>query len=135
MGGAQAAIGGGLESIRMMKRDGDPNPWVKEEEAGIYMVMGETAEVVAKRDVSRQAQDEYSLVSQQRIARAQQDGFFKEEMAPLQVVRGIVDKKTGEIVDAGGLLRRQGRATARTPPSKGCCRLAPCSTRRAARDR
>jgi acetyl-CoA C-acetyltransferase len=54
--------------------------------------------VVAKRyNVSRQAQDEYSLVSQQRTARAQQDGFFKEEMAPLQVVRGIVDKKTGEI--------------------------------------
>jgi len=33
-----------------------------------------------------------------RFNRAQQDGFFKEELAPLQVVRGIVDKKTGEIV-------------------------------------
>src|SRR5437867_12224534 len=43
-------------------------------------------------------QDEYSLLSQQRIARAQQDGLLKEELAPLQVVRGIVDKKTGEIV-------------------------------------
>ena len=99
IGGAEAAIGGGLESISMMKRDGDPNPWVKEKKPGIYMVMGDTAEVVAKRyNVSRQAQDEYSLVSQQRIARAQQDGFFKEELAPMQVVRGIVDKKTGEIV-------------------------------------
>ena len=99
MGGAEAAIGGGLESISMMKRDGDPNPWVKEKKPGIYMVMGDTAEVVAKRyNVSRQAQDEYSLVSQQRIARAQQDGFFKEEIAPMNVTRAVLDKKTGEKV-------------------------------------
>src|SRR2546425_6313392 len=98
LGGAEAAIGGGLESISMMKRDSDPNPWVKERKPGIYMVMGDTAEVVAKRyKISREAQDEYSLVSQQRTARAQDSGFFKEELAPLQVVRGIVDKKTGEI--------------------------------------
>jgi acetyl-CoA acyltransferase len=99
LGGAEAAIGGGVESITMLKRDGDPNPWVKERKPGIYMVMGDTAEVVAKRyNVSRQAQDEYSLLSQQRTARAQEEGFFKEELACLQVVRGIVDKKTGEIV-------------------------------------
>ena len=98
LGGAEAAIGGGLESISMMKRSGDPNPWVKEKKPGIYMVMGDTAEVVAKRyKISRQAQDEFSLASQQRTARAQESGFFKEELAPLQVVRGIVDKKTGEI--------------------------------------
>ncbi len=98
LGGAEAAIGGGLESISMMKRDSDPNPWVKEKKPGIYMVMGDTAEVVAKRyKISREAQDEYSLASQQRTARAQDSGFFKEELAPLQVVRGIVDKKTGEI--------------------------------------
>ena len=99
VGGADAAIGGGLESISMMKRDGDPNPWVKEHKPGLYMVMGDTAEVVAKRyKISRQAQDEFALASQQRTARAQQDGFFKEELAPLQVVRGVLDKKTGEIV-------------------------------------
>src|SRR5438093_9352214 len=96
--GAEAAIGGGVESITMMKRDNDPNPWVKEHLPGIYMVMGDTAEVVAKRyKVGRQAQDEYSLQSQQRTARAQAEGFFKGEIAPMQVTRGIVDKKTGEI--------------------------------------
>ena len=98
LGGAEAAIGGGLESISMMKRDSDPNPWVKERKPGIYMVMGDTAEVVAKRyKITREMQDQYSLMSQQRTARAQDSGFFKEELAPLQVVRGIVDKKTGEI--------------------------------------
>jgi acetyl-CoA acyltransferase len=98
LGGAEAAIGGGVESITMLKREGEPNAWVMERKPGIYMVMGDTAEVVAKRyKISRQAQDEYALASQQRTARAQQEGFFKEELAPLQVVRGIVDKKSGEI--------------------------------------
>jgi acetyl-CoA acyltransferase len=97
--GADVAIGGGIESITMLKRDNDPHPWVKEHYPGIYMVMGDTAEVVAKRyGISRQVQDEYALLSQQRTARAQQEGFFKEEMAPMQVTRGILDKKTGEIV-------------------------------------
>jgi acetyl-CoA acyltransferase len=99
MEGADAAIGGGVESITMMTRDNDPNPRVLEQKPGIYMVMGDTAEVVAKRyKISREAQDEYSLVSQQRTARAQAEGFFDEELAPMKVTRGILDKKTGEIV-------------------------------------
>jgi acetyl-CoA acetyltransferase family protein len=93
----EAAIGGGVESITMMERDTSPNPWLVERKPELYMAMGETAEVVAKRyQISREAQDEYSLVSQQRIAKAQQDGFFKEEMAPIQVLRALLDKKTGE---------------------------------------
>lgn len=97
--GADAAIGGGVESITMMTRDYNPHPWVLENKPGIYMVMGDTAEVVAKRyGVSREAQDEYSLSSQQRTARAQAEGFFEEEIAPMKVTRGILDKKTGEIV-------------------------------------
>jgi len=91
------AIGGGVESITMMVRDNSPNPWVQEHVPGIYMAMGDTAEVVAKRyTVTRQAQDEYSLVSQQRTAKAQQDGFFGGEIAPMKVTRAIFDKKSGE---------------------------------------
>lgn len=97
--GAEAAIGGGVESITMMQRDTSPNPWVNEHYPGLYMVMGDTAEVVAKRyKVSRRAQDEVSLISQQRIANAQRSGFFKGEIAPLEVTRAILDKKTGEKV-------------------------------------
>src|SRR2546422_5051362 len=40
----------------------------------------------------------YALQSQQRTARAQQEGFFKEELAPMHVTRGVLDKKTGEVV-------------------------------------
>ena len=95
--GVEAAIGGGVESITMMQRDNSPNPVVKAEHPGLYMVMGETAEVVAKRyNVSRDAQDEYSLISQQRVARAQQDGFFNGEVAPIEVTRAILDRKSGE---------------------------------------
>jgi acetyl-CoA acyltransferase len=97
--GADAVIGGGVESITMGKRDSDPNAWVKEHLPGIYMVMGDTAEVVAKRyKISREAQDSYALLSQQRTARAQQEGFFKEELAPMNVTRGILDKTSGAVV-------------------------------------
>ncbi len=97
--GVEAAVGGGVESITMMSRDNHPNPWVLEHKPGIYMVMGDTAEVVAKRyKVSREVQDEYSLGSQQRTARAQAEGFFNEELAPMKVTRGILDKKTVEVI-------------------------------------
>ena len=97
--GVEAIIGGGVESITMMERDQSPNPWLVEHLPATYMSMGETAEVVAKRyHVSRQAQDEYSLASQQRIAKAQRNGFFAGELAPMQVKRAVLDKKTRERV-------------------------------------
>ena len=63
------------------------------------MVMGDTAEVVAKRyKISREAQDQYALSSQERTARAQREGFFDEELAPITVTRAIFDKKSGQVV-------------------------------------
>jgi acetyl-CoA acetyltransferase family protein len=95
--GVDAAIGGGVESISLTPRDNYPNPVLQEKLPGIYMVMGVTAEVVAKRyGISRQAQDEFSLTSQQRTARAQQEGFFQGEIAPMKVTMAVLDKKTGE---------------------------------------
>jgi acetyl-CoA acetyltransferase family protein len=95
--GTEVAIGGGVESITMMQRDNSPNPWVAEHVPGVYLVMGQTAEIVAKRyGITREAQDEYSLVSQQRTARAQQEGFFAGELAPMTVTRALFDKKTGQ---------------------------------------
>ena len=97
--GVDAAIGGGVESISMAVRDSSPNPLLQSTMPGIYMVMGDTAEVVAKRyGVSRQVQDEYSLLSQQRTARAQQEEFFNKEIAPIKVTKSLLDKKTGELI-------------------------------------
>src|SRR5262252_1420382 len=47
--GVEAAIGGGVESISMTPRDNDPHPEMQQRMPGLYMVMGDTAEVVAKR--------------------------------------------------------------------------------------
>jgi 3-oxoadipyl-CoA thiolase len=51
--------------------------------------MGETAENVAKQwNISRHAQDEFSLESQQKYAKAFADGKFKDEIIPVQVQIG-----------------------------------------------
>jgi acetyl-CoA acyltransferase len=98
-GGSDVLIGGGVESITMTTRNHDPNPTLLQKLPGVYMVMGATAEVVAKRyKISRQVQDEYALQSQDRTARAQREGFFAEEIAPMRVTRGTLDKKTNEVM-------------------------------------
>ena len=100
--GVDAAIGGGVEIISMIPNmagdvERDAHPKLKEEVPGLFMGMGETAEIVAKKyKVSRQAQDEYALASQQRTARGQQEGFFNGEIAPMKVTMAVIDKKTGE---------------------------------------
>jgi acetyl-CoA acyltransferase len=97
--GLEAIVGGGVESISLIERDHSPNPWIKEHVPGLYMVMGETAEVVARRyGITREAQDEYALVSQQRTALAQQEGFFDDEIAPIDVTRAVLDRKTGATI-------------------------------------
>ncbi len=95
--GAEVVIGGGSESISTTPRDNDPNLPLKEKMPGIYMAMGDTAEVVAKRyNISREAQDAYSLESQLRTARAQAEGFFAGELAPMATTMALYDKATGE---------------------------------------
>jgi acetyl-CoA acetyltransferase family protein len=96
--GAEAAIGGGVESISMVQRDVNPHPMLVKECPGLYMEMGVTAEIVAQRyGISREAQDEYSLISQQRTAHAQSRGFFTDEIAPMQTTMALADKSTKEV--------------------------------------
>jgi len=98
-GGSEAIIAGGVESITMTPRSSDPNPRMLEKLPGLYMIMGDTAEVVAKRyKIGRREQDEYSLLSQQRTARAQQEGFFQDEIAPMKVTKALLDKKTNAVI-------------------------------------
>ena len=90
---AEAVIAGGVESISAVPGSVDPHPELLSSMPGLHLQMGETAEVVAKRyGIGRKAQDEYSLLSQQRTARAQQEGFFREEIAPFQTTKATVDK-------------------------------------------
>lgn len=99
--GMQIAIGGGVESISLVQNDkmnrfraGDP--WLLKNLPQTYMAMIETAEIVAERyGVSREAQDEYSLQSQQRTAKAQAEGRYDAEIAPLTSMMTVTDKETG----------------------------------------
>ncbi|MBI4516637.1 MAG: acetyl-CoA C-acyltransferase [Deltaproteobacteria bacterium] len=99
--GAEAVIGGGLESITMLQgkfnKDNLFNPWLLDHKKDIYMPMGMTAEIVAERyKVSRQSQDEFALASQQRTAAAQKSGKLKDEIVPMTVTMEVTDKATGE---------------------------------------
>jgi acetyl-CoA C-acetyltransferase len=100
--GMQIALGGGVESVsfvqgdKMVRTRGD-DPELMARIPALYMTMIETAEIVAERyRVSREAQDEYALYSQQRTAAAQQAGRFDDEIVPLSSVMAVTDRTTGE---------------------------------------
>lgn len=55
--------------------------------------MGITAENLAKKySLTRQECDEYSLSSHQKAAKAYADGHFKDEIAAIELKRGVCDK-------------------------------------------
>jgi acetyl-CoA C-acetyltransferase len=99
--GMQIAIGGGVESVSLVQNDKmnrfrAADPWLVKNIPQVYMTMIETAEIVAERyGVSREAQDEYSLQSQQRTAQAQSEGRYDAEIAPLTSIMVVTDKQTG----------------------------------------
>jgi acetyl-CoA C-acetyltransferase len=95
-------VGGGVESISLVQNEHSnryrsADPELVRKVPGLYTSMLETAELVAERyGVSREAQDEYALQSQQRTARAQAEGRFDDEIVPLPTVMRVTDKATGE---------------------------------------
>jgi acetyl-CoA C-acetyltransferase len=90
-----------------MNRFRGTDPWLVAHRDALYMSMLETAEIVAERyGVSREAQDAYSLQSQQRTAAAQAAGRFDAEIVPLPSVMKVVDKTTAAISDKEVKLRQ-----------------------------
>jgi len=106
-GCSEIMIAGGVESIsagtRQQPGKSDPHPTILEKSPDIFMAMGNTAEVVARRyNISREYQDEFSLESQKRTAAAQQAGLFNDEIVPMKVKYAkVINKETKEteIVD------------------------------------
>jgi acetyl-CoA acyltransferase len=106
-GCSDVIMAGGVESISGLSRgkdaEFDENPRLLEEKPDVFMAMGNTAEVVARRyQVTREAQDQYSLQSQQRYAAAVEAGRIAEEIVPMTVPwRKLVDKESGatEVVE------------------------------------
>ena len=101
--GMTITVGGGVESVSLVRNenfrmDRARDPWLEENIPSLYMTMIETAENVAKRyGISRESQDEYSLQSQMRTAKAQQNGYMDKEIVPLKSTMKYKDKETGEI--------------------------------------
>ena len=74
------------------------NEWIVEHKGALYMPMIETADIVAKRyNISREKQDEYALMSQQRTAAGQKAGRFDAEIVPMTTVMQVENKETKEI--------------------------------------
>lgn len=102
--GMQVTVGAGQEQISLVQNthmkwsgaDFDPNVVKMAEHA--YMPMLQTAEIVAKRyNISREAQDEYGFLSQQRTAAAQAAGLFANEIVPVTAAKKLVDKESGAV--------------------------------------
>ena len=93
-------IAGGVESISTSQGHTNMHMYVNEKLAeevpGIYHAMGTTAECVADRyNVTREAQDEYALSSQQRCAAAQDAGYYDDEIIPMDTKMILKNKETG----------------------------------------
>ena len=100
-GQSQVAIAGGVDSISMRNRQttgkAEQNKRLIEEKPEVFMAMGNTAEVVARRyQVTREMQDVYALQSQQRYANAVEQGWISEEIVPMNATMLKVDKETGD---------------------------------------
>ncbi len=93
-------IAGGVESISTSQGHTNMHMYVNdklaEEVPGIYHAMGTTAECVADRyNVTREAQDEYALSSQQSCAAAQDAGYYDDEIIPMDTKMILKNKETG----------------------------------------
>ena len=101
-GQANIMVAGGLDSISLVQNK-NMNMYRAVDKAlvakhkDIYMPMLQTAEVVASRyKISREVQDEYGYQSQMRMAQAQAEGRFDDEIVAITADKVVFDKATGE---------------------------------------
>lgn len=96
-------VAGGAESISLVQNDHAnryrrQDPWVMEIKPDTYMAMIDTAEVVARRyQIRREVQDDYSLISQQRTAAAQQAGKFADEILPVTTKMAVLSRGSSDV--------------------------------------
>lgn len=98
-GEIEIAVAGGVESISLTQNK-FKNVYRSQSQAVLaadptaYIPMIETAEIVSQRyGISRAAQDDYAFQSQQRVAAAQRDGLFDDEIVPMSSNKALFDKE------------------------------------------
>jgi len=88
-GGADVILAGGAETMSLVPMGGKSfaaNPYLAEHLPAAYINMGLTAENVAERyNISREIQDEFSYRSHMNAINAIKNGYFKNEIVPLEV--------------------------------------------------
>lgn len=94
-GWVDVAIGAGVESMTYVPMTGHrprPHPEYVKKHAALYASMGITAENVARRyDISREQQDQFAALSQQKAAAAQKEGRFTE-IVPTPATRFVLQE-------------------------------------------
>jgi acetyl-CoA C-acetyltransferase len=101
--GMAVTIGGGVESVSLVRQTyleapRKQDPVLVESMPELYMAMIETAEIVADRyGVSREAQDEFALISQRCTAEAQAAGRLADEIVPFDAVMTVTDRQSGVV--------------------------------------
>jgi acetyl-CoA C-acetyltransferase len=104
--GMTTVVAGGLEAISLVQNEHMNihrmvDEKLMEMQPNVHMAMLDTAEVVASRyGVSRDAQDEYGLQSQQRTAAAYESGAYADELVDVTCNRITWSKETGEASEA-----------------------------------
>ena len=103
VGEAEAMIAGGTESMSMVPMMGNrpsmnPDIFERNENVGIAYGMGMTAEKVANQwKVSRADQDAFALASHRKAIAGQQQGEFKDETVPVEVLERIANLGSGKV--------------------------------------
>ncbi|OSZ68012.1 acetyl-CoA C-acyltransferase [Hydrogenophaga sp. IBVHS2] len=93
-------VAGGVESISCVQQEMNQHMLrdlaLDKKKPAIYWNMLQTAEQVAQRyGIGRDVMDEYGAASQQKACKAQADGLFDAEIAPITVTAGVADKVMG----------------------------------------
>lgn len=103
VGEADVVLAGGVESMSLVPMVGNkpsfnPHIFDADQNVGIAFGMGITAEKVAQRwKVSREAQDEFALISHQRAIAAQKAGEFGDEITPFEIVEKVANLGSHEL--------------------------------------
>jgi acetyl-CoA acyltransferase len=116
-GQADVVVAGGVEMMSRVPMGSASNPAsgagrpmgpkFAERYEGVQINQGVGAEMIAERwGFSRTQLDEFSLASHEKAAKAQADGAFEEEIAPVTTPEGLVSADEG--IRPGGTLEKLG---------------------------
>ena len=102
--GMQAVIAGGQENISALNERylswvaAEKDPGVLRFAEHAYMPMLQTAEFICEKyRITREQQDTYALLSQQRTAAAQAAGRFDAEIVPITATMSTTNAQSGEV--------------------------------------